>query len=386
MADDVVIVGAGQAGLKVAETLRKLGDTRPLRLVGDEPHLPYQRPPLSKKYLLGDGDRDGLWLQQTAYFEQHGIEFRAETKVAAICPNQREVTVMLRDQTEERLAFGTLVLATGSSPRMLPIPGADLNGVVVIRSIDDADHARSLLEKAQRVVIVGGGYIGLEAAASMRELGKHVTIVETEDRLLKRVACPDLSAYFLSLHQGRGVDVRLGQRVERVLGQSSVEAVGLGDGTELKADLVVMAAGGVPNEQLARDAGLACDNGVVVDRTGATSAAWVFAAGDCASFPSARYDRHIRLESVQNAIDQAKAVAEAIQGQVVNYDPVPWFWSDQYDRKLQIVGLSDGYDRSEIDGDISSGRFAIQYFLDSKLLACTAVNMPKPYMLARRAL
>jgi 3-phenylpropionate/trans-cinnamate dioxygenase ferredoxin reductase subunit len=386
MSDEIIIVGAGQAGLKVAETLRKLGDTRPIRLLGDEPHLPYQRPPLSKKYLLGDGDRDSLWLQQQTFLDQNDIAFSGGAKVTAIDPVAKTVTLQPGEGPAETIGFGTLVLATGSSARVLPIPGHDLPGVVAIRSIDDADASRAALAKASRVVIVGGGYIGLEAAASMRELGKDVTVVEFEDRLLKRVACPELSAFFLGLHLGRGVEVRLESKVEAILGETGVTGVRLADGTELTADLVVMAAGGVANDGLARTAGLACGNGIVVDQRGETSVPGIYAAGDCAEFPSERYGRRIRLESVQNAIDQAKAVAEAIAGQDVAYDPVPWFWSDQYDRKLQIVGLSDGFEAFEIEGDVAEGRFAISYFKDGRLLAVSAVNMPKPYMLGRREL
>jgi 3-phenylpropionate/trans-cinnamate dioxygenase ferredoxin reductase subunit len=377
----IIIVGAGQAGVRAAETLRKLGYAGPVTLLGDEPHPPYQRPPLSKKFLLGAMSEQQLWLQGDGFFIQNEIELQVDAHVAAIEP--REKRIRLDDGTER--PYHKLILATGSHARRLPVPGAGLKGVHTLRTIADVARLREAAAGTGRIVIIGGGYIGLEVAAVMREQGKNVMVLEGEDRLLKRVMSPLMAAFFLKLHQGHGVDVRVGEKVVRLLGQEHVAGVELDHGEQLAADLVLVAVGGRAADELAVEAGLRCQDGILVDEHG-QAAPDIYAAGDCARFPSPRYGRLVRLESVQNASDQARAVAQAIAGTPVAYDPVPWFWSDQYDVKLQIAGLAQGYDRHTTEGDPESGSFSVSYFQGERLLAVDAVNAPRAHMLARRAL
>jgi 3-phenylpropionate/trans-cinnamate dioxygenase ferredoxin reductase component len=381
MSAPIVIIGAGQAGVRAAETLRKLGYDGGIAMIGDEPHPPYQRPPLSKKFLAGEMSEEQLWLQGDGFFAQNGIDLLTGIRAAAIDPRARRIT--LTDGREH--PYHKLILATGSRARDLPVPGADLDGVHSLRSIADVLHLRGAVAAAGRIAIIGGGYIGLEVAAILREQGRAVVVLEGEDRLLKRVMSPLMSDFFLRLHLGHGVEIRLSQRVVRLLGAGRVSAVELADGERLAADLVLVAVGGRANDELAAEAGLACQDGVIVD-SHCIATPDIYAAGDCARFPSHRYGRHVRLESVQNANDQARAAAQAIAGTPEIYDPVPWFWSDQYEVKLQIAGLAQGYDRHVTEGDPESGSFSVSYFAGERLLAVDAVNAPRAHMLARRAL
>ena len=381
MSAPIIIVGAGQAGVRAAETLRKFGYDGGIRLIGDEPHPPYQRPPLSKKFLLGEMSEDQLWLQGDAFFVQNAVELTVNTRVGTIDPRAKRV--MLADGTE--LDYHKLILTTGSHARLLPVPGADLPGVHTLRTIADVLHLREAVAGTARIAIIGGGYIGLEVAAVMREQGKAVVVLEGEDRLLKRAMSPLMAEFFLKLHLRHGAEVRLGEKVVRLVGQGRVAAVELDHGEHIAADLVLVAVGGRANDTLAMEAGLPCHDGIVVDEHGA-AAPDVYAAGDCARFPSRRYGRLVRLESVQNANDQARAVAQAIAGTAEVYDPVPWFWSDQYDVKLQIAGLAQGFDSFITEGDPESGSFSVSYFLGKHLLAVDAVNAPRAHMLARRQL
>lgn len=378
----IVIAGAGQAGLKVAETLRRSGVDAPIVMIGEEAHLPYQRPPLSKKFLLGEVAPSALLLQSAEFFEKNGIQLVLGRTVTTLDQDGDRITLC----DGSAMSFGSLVLATGSAPRMLPIPGADKRGVHVIRSLDDAQRLHDDLGRIERVVIVGAGYVGLEAAASLRSAGKPVTVVEMQDRLLARVACPRISSFLLDYHRQKGVEVLLETGISAIAGEAQVEAVALSNGDEIACDAVIVAIGGVPNQSLAEAAGLTCDDGIVVDSCGRTARENVYAAGDCTRFFSQRYGRAIRLESVQNANDQARTVADAIAGKEVNYDPVPWFWSDQYDIKLQMVGLADDYDDVTVDGDPAAASFAVTYHKDGKPLAVAAINMPRAYMLGRRTL
>jgi 3-phenylpropionate/trans-cinnamate dioxygenase ferredoxin reductase subunit len=378
----IVIVGAGQAGIKAAESLRSLGVTDRIVMVGDEPHLPYQRPPLSKKYLLGKVADAQLWLQSPDFYKRKEIGLLAGVRVERIHVPARQV----RLSDGQTLDYSKLIFATGSSPRRIPLPGADLDGVYVLRSIADVLKLREALGEIARVAIVGGGYIGLEVAAVLSELGKQVTVLEAQDRLLKRVTGETVASFLQELHRSRGVDIRLSAAVSEIEGEHHVERVCLAGGATLPADMVLMACGGVANDDVARTAGLACDGGVVVDAYGRTSAPDVYAAGDCARFPSPRYARTIRLESVQNAIDQARCVAQAIAGKLTVYDPLPWFWSDQFDTKLQIAGLSDEHTRSVVRGLPSTGSFSVEYYKGDALIAVDAINDAKAFMTARRTL
>ena len=282
------------------------------------------------------------------------------------------------------LGYGTLVLATGTRARALTVPGATLAGVFSLRSIDDVHRLRPALDAAGRIVIVGGGYIGLEVAAVMRQEGRAVTVLEAEDRLLKRVTGTEVSEFFEALHRERGVDIRLGARLAAVTGEGSVSGVRLADGSVLAADVVLLAVGAQANDDLARGAGIPCNDGVLVDALARAMVPDVYAVGDCTRFPSGRFGRQLRLESVQNAIDQAKAAAGAILGTPRPYDPVPWFWSDQYEIKLQMAGLSDGYDAADLVGDRAAPRFSVEYRTQGRLIAVDAVNDARAHMTARR--
>src|SRR6185369_16512967 len=280
--------------------------------------------------------------------------------------------------------YGTLFLSTGTRARPLPVSGATLAGVFSLRRIDDVRALRGPLDAARNIVIVGGGYIGLEVAAVARGEGREVTVLEAEDRVMKRVTSPVISTFMQDFHAGRGVVIRLGARMAAIEGEGKVGQVRLADGATLPADLVLLAVGARPNDDLAAAAGLACEDGVVVDEHGATADPAICAAGDCTRFPSRRYGRKLRLECVQNAIDQAKAVAAAILGKPQTYDPVPWFWSDQYELKLQMAGLSEGYDDAQKVGDVAAARFSVEYRKGGRLIAVDAVNDGRAYMSGRK--
>lgn len=382
MSAPLVIIGAGQAAAQAVTSLKAEGYGKPIIVIGDEPYLPYQRPPLSKAYLGGEMTEDRLELKAPAFYAEAGAEMRLSTRVARIFPAGREVEL----SDGARLTYGALLIATGTRARALPVPGAELPGVFSIRSIDDVKHFRAAALPGARLVIIGGGYIGLETAAKARTLGLDVTVVEGAPRLLARVACSTISDFARVLHEGHGVTILTGTGVARILGTDGVTGVELADGRVLPADLVLSAVGAVPNGEIAAEAGLAMENGIRVDEAARTSVPDIYAAGDVANFPSKLYSRRVRLESVQNAIDQAKAAAKAISGGTVAYDPIPWFWSDQYDVKLQIAGLLDGHDRTECEGDVAAARFCVRYFAGDRLVAVASVNDPKSHMLARKAL
>lgn len=378
----IVIVGAGQAGAQVAQSLRAGGYDGPLVLLGEEPHPPYQRPPLSKKHLAGEVETEGLHLKPAAFYEQNRIDCRFGVRVREI--DRAAGAVVL--ETGARIAYATLVLATGTRPRALPLPGAELPGVVTLRTITDVEAIRARLRAANRIAIVGGGYIGLEVAAVARAMGHKVTVIEAQDRVMKRVVSPAVSAFFADLHRDHEVDLRFDTGISGFLGKEALTGVALADGSELACDLALVAIGAQPNDDLAAACGLEVDDGILVDGSGRTSDPAIFAAGDCTRFLSARYGRSIRLESVQNAIDQAKAVAAAILGADEDYDPVPWFWSDQYAVKLQIAGLSDGHDTATTVGDPESGSFYVAYLREGRLIAVDSINHPRSHMMARRAI
>ncbi len=382
MSAPVVIVGAGQAAAQAAASLREGGHEGGLILVGDEAHPPYQRPPLSKKHLAGALEGDRLALKADAFYAGAGIDLRLGARALAIDAAGHRVA--LEGGTE--IQYGKLLLATGARPRALDLPGADLPGAHRLRGRDDVVRLQGEMAPGAALAIVGGGYIGLEVAATARELGLAVTVIEAAPRLLGRIVAPAVSAFFQGLHEARGVTIRTGAGVAAIEGEGRVRAVRLADGTAIPADIVLVAVGSVPNDDLARAAGLAVEDGILVDEAGRASAPDVFAAGDVARFPSRRDGRRVRLESVQNAIDGAKAAAASMLGRPVVYDPVPWFWSDQYEVKLQIAGLSTGHDAVEIEGDAAAGPFAVAYRAGGRLLAVDTVNWPRRHMEARRAL
>ncbi len=382
MQEDIVIIGAGQAGAQVAQSLRQGGFEGPLRLIGDEPHPPYQRPPLSKKFLAGEIGAEGLWLRPPAFFTTNNIDHIPNTRVVAIDRGAKRLTLANGDT----LPYGKLVLATGTNARLLTLEGADKKGVVTLRSIADVNVIRDILHKSSNVAIIGAGYIGLEVAAVAKSLGKSVTVIEAQDRPMKRVVSQAVSDYFSGLHKARGIELRLNTGIEAIEGGDSVTGVRLSTGETVPAELVLVAVGAEPNDHLAAEAGLEVDNGILVDGCGQTSDPDIFAAGDCTRFYSNRYQRSVRMESVQNAIDQAKAVAQALLGQEVDYDPLPWFWSDQYDIKLQIAGLSEGYDDTKVVGSTEDNKFYVAYLHDGRLIAVDSINSPRSHMMARRVI
>jgi 3-phenylpropionate/trans-cinnamate dioxygenase ferredoxin reductase subunit len=373
----VIVIGAGQAGASCVAKLRAGGFDGKVTLIGAEPVPPYQRPPLSKAYLMGDMALERLFLRPEAFYGEQGIDLHLSRSVTAIDPVAQTVSL-----GAETLGYDDLVLTTGSVPRRLPAGiGGALEGVFVVRDLADVDAMAPRFVAGARVLIVGGGYIGLEAAAVASKLGLQVTLVEMAERILQRVAAPQTSDYFRALHQSHGVDIREGVGLDRLLGEGAVAAARLSDGTELPVDFVIAGVGIAPATALAETAGLALENGIRVDAQGRTSQAHIWAAGDCASFPY-RGGR-IRLESVPNAIEQAEIVAENIMGAGKDYIAKPWFWSDQYDVKLQIAGLNTGY--RDVVTRIGAGQTAsFWYYRDGELLAVDAMNDPRAYMVGKR--
>ncbi len=376
----IIIVGGGQAGATVAQDLRKRGFEGDITILGDEPQLPYRRPPLSKSYLAGEATEESLYQMKAPILERNAIRYRGDGRVVGIDRAQRAVHL----ENGERLSYDKLVLTTGGRARPLPLPGAEAPNVHLLRTVADVDAIREDLASARRVVIIGGGFIGLEAAAVARKLGLEVTVLEGLPRVLARVTAPETSAFFEQAHRAHGVDVRTGAQVTGLLGSPTVDRVQLADGEELPADVVIVGIGLIPNTELAAEAGLDVDNGIVVDEFGRSSDPDILAAGDCTNHPNRFYGRRIRLESVNNALEQARTVSATIMGEESPYDSVPWFWSDQYDLKLQMVGLSEGYERCVLRGDMASRRFALFYLKDGVIIAADTVSDPKDFMVAKK--
>jgi 3-phenylpropionate/trans-cinnamate dioxygenase ferredoxin reductase subunit len=380
MPERVVIVGAGQAGAQIAVSLRQLGFAGDITLLGDEPHLPYQRPPLSKGYLSGDMALERTWLRSEAYYAKHRIDLRCGTRAARVLRDERVVVC----EDDRQLEYDVLVICTGTAARRLPVPGVDLPGVFYLRTLADSDAIKAALRPGARAVIIGGGYIGLEVAASLRKLGCAVVVLEALERVMNRVVAPPVSAFFAAEHARHGVEVVTGAAVRALEGDRRVERVVCVDGRTFSADLAVIGIGAVPNDELAKDAGLEVANGVVVDAFGRTSDPAIFAAGDVTSHPNDLFDRRLRLESVHNAMEQAKAVARAIAGHAQPYADVPWFWSDQYDLKLQIAGVGDPDDGLIIRGEPESRTFSCLHVRAGRLVAIDCVNRGGDFLAAKK--
>ncbi|KIC37805.1 NAD(P)/FAD-dependent oxidoreductase [Leisingera sp. ANG-M7] len=374
----IVVIGAGQAGSSLVAKLRKDGFDGEITLIGAEEALPYQRPPLSKAYLLGEMELERLFLRPESFYTDNNITLKLGQLVTGIDPAAK--TVSLGDEV---ISYDQLALTTGSDPRRLPAAiGGDLDGVYVVRGLTDVDAMAPHVTEGKRALIVGGGYIGLEAAAVCAKRGVKVTLVEMADRILQRVAAPETSDFFRSLHTSRGVDIREGVGLERLEGEDGkVTRAVLSGGEELDVDFVVVGVGITPSSQLAEMAGLELDNGIKVDAKGRTSDASIWSAGDCASFPF--QGSRIRLESVPNAIDQAEVVAQNMLGADKNYIATPWFWSDQYDVKLQIAGLNTGYD-NVVTRQGEGSQVSFWYYKGDQLVAVDAMNDPRAYMVAKR--
>ena len=379
MSGSIVVVGASHAAVQAIDTLHREGHGGPIVLVGEEPEAPYNRPPLSKKYFTGELARERMQLRSSHFYQQAGVTTRLGTRVTAI----DRATQRLRLSDGEELAWDKLLLCVGSRARRLEVPGAGLPGIHYLRTVADVDAIRAGLAAAGSLVVVGAGYIGLEAAASARHLGLEVAVLEAADRPMQRVTCPQLSEFYRARHEREGVRIHCNVAVTGFAGESRVRSVVCGD-REFAADVVIVGVGIAPDVTLAAAAGLKCDNGIWVDEACRTSDPNVYAAGDCTNHPSVHYNRRVRLESVDNAVEQGRVAAAAICGKDVRHDHVPWFWSDQYDVKLQIAGLSQSHDRTVLRGDPASGHFAIYYLAQGELVAVDAINSPKDFMIGRR--
>jgi 3-phenylpropionate/trans-cinnamate dioxygenase ferredoxin reductase component len=379
----VIIVGAGQAGCQTAVSLREEGFDGRIVLLGDEPHPPYQRPPLSKGHLTGKALRESLWLRPECFYSQHDIELRLPERVTRIDRDRKQV----RLGSGPALDYDNLVLALGARNRRLPLGGVELDGVAALRTLAEADDVRDRLTSATDVVVIGGGFIGLEVAATAIALGKRATVIEIAPQLMGRVMSAPTADFLVGAHRARGLDVELRTSVAEIVGEGNrVTAVRTADGRLIRADLVLIGVGAQPNVELAAEAGLAVDDGIVVDQQLRTTDPSVSAAGDCAAFPSPfAGGRHVRLESVQNAAAQPRCVAARIVGRPTDYHSVPWFWSDQADLKLQIAGLTAGHRRTAVLGETEDERFSVLCFDGAdRLMGVESVNRPADHMATRR--
>lgn len=377
-----IIVGGSHAGAQLCASLRQEGWDGEILVVGDEPTLPYHRPPLSKTYLSGKSGISDLLIRPPSFYDQHGINI-CHARVDII--DRQAQTVTLTDG--KQLTYDKLALCLGARPRRLSVEGAELPGVHYLRDAASIEAIRRRLSATRRVVIIGAGYIGLETAASLRALGITVTVLETAERVLQRVTAPEVSAFYERVHREEGVELRTAVSIAAIEGDDRVRGVRLNDGELIDADLVIVGIGVVPNSELAEAAGLLVDNGIVIDSTCVTTDPNIVAAGDCASHFIPRYHRHLRLESVPNAGEHAKVAAATLCGKTKTISALPWFWSDQYELKLQIAGLNHGYDDLILRGDPNTGRsFACFYIKRGEMIAADCINRPKEFMYSRRVI
>lgn len=376
MTETIVIAGAGHAAGQAVATLKQKEFAGRIVLVGDESYLPYQRPPLSKKFLAGEMPAERLYFKPASFYEDANIELRLGTRIDALHRDSRQLST----EAADTIGYDKLILALGSRVRALPVPGVELEGIHYLRGIDDVKGIRAEIATGRSVAIVGAGYIGLEVAAVCRQNDLNVTVIELADRVMSRVVSPEVSAFYEQQHMRHGVDLRFSTAVEAFSGNGRVASVRTSDGAEIPTDFVVVGVGILPNTEIAEKAGLAVDDGIVVDDTCRTDDPDIYAIGDCTAHPNAIYGRQLRLESVHNALEQAKTAASNLCGDEVRYMQVPWFWSDQYDLKLQIAGLSAGYDEIVIRGDPADSSFACFYLRRGKLIAVDAINSPREFM------
>jgi 3-phenylpropionate/trans-cinnamate dioxygenase ferredoxin reductase subunit len=379
MTDRVIIIGAGQAGAQTAISLRQLGFDGRITLLGDELFPPYQRPPLSKKLMTGEMDVDRTYIRSEAYYAKSGVDLLLGVRVAAIDRGRRAVLC----EDGRPLDYDRCVLCTGTRARRLDLPGSDLPGVFYLRTLEDSEQIKAAVASGSRALIIGGGYIGLEIAASLSKWQCQVTVLEALGRVLNRVVALPVSDFFAAEHARHGVEIVTGAAVATLEGAGKVERVRCADGRAFPADIVVIGVGALPNDELARAAGLAVENGIVVDDLGRTGDPAIFAAGDVTNHPNALFDLRLRLESVHNAMAQAKTVAGAIAGQPAPYAEVPWFWSDQYDLKLQIAGVSGPDAEYLLRGDPESRAFSCLHLRNGRLIAIDAINRGADFLAAK---
>ena len=383
MPDPVVIAGSGQAGYQIAASLRTEGYCEPIVLIGEEPHPPYQRPPLSKAFVMGKQDQARLLLRPETYYHDHQIELLAGEKVVTIERTSRKIYL----RSGRQLSYNKLVLALGARNRRLRIPGAELEGVCYLRTLAEAVDLKQRIEQARHVVVIGGGFVGLELAASASAMGKSVIVVEALPRLMARAVGSTISEFVRAAHAGHGTEILLNAQVREIRGSGGkVEDILLHGGRVIAADLVVVGVGVLPRTELAHEAGLPVDNGIVADEFLRTADQHIFAIGDCARYPSAFTDSLVRLESVQNAVDQGVSVARTIAGKPAAYRAVPWFWSDQFDIRLQMAGLPEGHDRQVVRGNPETGKFSVFHFRAEKLVSVDSINRPADHLAARKLL
>lgn len=382
MNNAIVIIGTGHAATQLAVSLRQEKFQGNITMIGNEPYLPYHRPPLSKAFLSNEKTIDQLLIRTPEFYEKQQIHIICNRSVTQI--DRVRQTVTLDDM--QQLAYGQLAICTGARVRKLAVEGHALGGVFYVKTIDDAIDIQRHMGNARRCVVIGGGYIGLEAAAVLRQHGLAVDVLEAETRILQRVTAPELSGFYTRIHAEQGVRIHVNKRVEKLLGKDgAVSQVVCQDGTVFDADMVIVGIGVLPNIELASQAGLEVAQGICIDAYCRTSDPRIVAAGDCAQYFSQRYQRPLRVESIPNANDQAKICASTLCGGSKTFDSLPWFWSDQFDLKLQIAGLSTGYDRVYIRGDLTTGRsVAIFYYREGRMIAADCINRPQEFMLSKR--
>ena len=378
--EDLVIIGAGQSAIQCINSLKKEGYAGSITMIGEEEHLPYQRPPLSKGFLEDSVNKERLYFKKLDFFTENKIQLKLGTSANKV--DLENKLVFLSDDTH--LSFDKLVFATGSRVRKLDFPGSNLSSIHYLRGLDDAESIKNDLERSKEVVVIGAGYIGLEVAAIAAKKNVTVSVIEMADRVMNRTVDPQISDYYLKLHQNNGVKFIFNNSLEEIKGSKKVESVLCSDGSEIKADMVIIGAGIIPNVELADQAGVFCDNGILVDEFGQTNYKNVYACGDCTSHPNKLLNKQLRLESVHNAMEQSKTVAFSAITKPLEYNQVPWFWSDQYDHKLQIVGLSGEHDNVFMRGNTKDQKFMLFYTKDNQLIAVDAVNNPKEFLICRK--
>ena len=378
--ENLLIIGAGQSAIQCISTLKKEGYSGSITLVGEEEHLPYQRPPLSKGFLEDSIGKERLYFKKLEFFTENKVQLHLGLSAEKLeIDNQK---VYLSDNSE--LEFDKLVFATGSRVRYLDFPGSELKSIFYLRDLEDAEAIKKDLETSENLVIIGAGYIGLEAAAIAAKKNKKVTIIEMADRVMNRTVDPQISEYYLNLHKSYGVKFKFNTSLESINKVSDSLEVVCSDGTEVKADSVLIGAGVVPNIELAEEAGIYCCNGIIVDEFGQTNFKNIYACGDCTNHPNKILNKNLRLESVHNAMEQAKTVASSVMNNPMEYNQVPWFWSDQYDHKLQIVGLSGDHDLVTMRGNTNDAKFMLFYTKEEELIAVDAINNPKEFLISRK--
>ena len=378
--ENLLIIGAGQSAIQCISTLKKEGYSGSITLVGEEEHLPYQRPPLSKGFLEDSISKERLYFKKLEFFTENKVQLYLGLSAEKLeIDNQK---VYLSDNSV--LEFDKLVFATGSRVRLLDFPGSELKSIFYLRDLDDAEAIKKDLETSENLVIIGAGYIGLEAAAIAAKKNKKVTIIEMADRVMNRTVDPQISEYYLNLHKSYGVKFHFNTSLETINEVSDSLEVVCSDGTEVKADSVLIGAGVVPNIELAEEAGINCDNGIIVNEFGQTNFKNIYACGDCTNHPNKILNKNLRLESVHNAMEQAKTIAFSVMNNPMEYNQVPWFWSDQYDHKLQIVGLSGDHDMVTMRGNTNDAKFMLFYTKDEELIAVDAINNPKEFLISRK--